>query len=111
MRKITGLIFLFLAFLASPATIHAECVVLLHGLARTSSAMEKLQTALENNGYTVANVDYPSRKKPVEELSDIAVESGVQKCREEPNDRIHFVTHSLGGILVRYYLEHKPIEN
>jgi pimeloyl-ACP methyl ester carboxylesterase len=111
MRKITGLIFLFLVFIASPAAAHAECVVLLHGLARTSSAMEKLQMALENNGYTVANVDYPSRDKSVEELSDIAVESGIQRCREEPNDRIHFVTHSLGGILVRYYLEHKPIEN
>jgi len=111
MGKVTGLLFCLLAFFASPASLRADCVVLLHGLARTSSAMETLQTALEDHGYTVANMDYPSREKPIEELSSIAVESGIQRCRELANDRVHFVTHSLGGILVRYYLEHNPIDN
>lgn len=111
MGKVTGFLFLLLALFASPATLRADCVVLLHGLARTSSAMETLQTALEDHGYTVANVDYPSRGKPIEELSSIAIESGIQRCQELANDRVHFVTHSLGGILVRYYLEHKSIDN
>jgi pimeloyl-ACP methyl ester carboxylesterase len=111
MHKVTRSILLLLVFIATPIAAPADCVVLLHGLARTSSAMETLQTALEDHGYIVANVDYPSRDKPIEELSDIAVESGTQRCRKETNDRIHFVTHSLGGILVRYYLEHKPIKN
>ena len=110
MNQVAGFILFLLVLLAGPATAHADCVVLLHGLARTSSAMETLQTALEDHGYIVANVNYPSRDKPIEELSGIAVESGTQRCREEAGDRIHFVTHSLGGILVRYYLEHKPIE-
>lgn len=111
MPGVTNLMFVFFVLVVVPTGVLADCVVLLHGLARTSSSMEKLQTALEGHGYKVANVDYPSRKKPIEELSSIAVETGTQRCQAETNDRIHFVTHSMGGILVRYYLEHKPIEN
>ena len=111
MHKVTGSILLFLVSLTTPIAASADCVVLLHGLARTSSAMETLQTALEDHGYIVANVDYPSRNKSIEELSDIAVESGSQRCRQQTDGQLHFVTHSLGGILVRYYLEHKTIKN
>lgn len=111
MPGVTVLIFVFVVLVFGPTVVLADCVVLLHGLARTSNSMEKLQTALEDHGYKVANVDYPSREKPIEELSTIAVESGSQQCQEQKDDRIHFVTHSMGGILVRYYLEHKQIEN
>lgn len=111
MPGVTKLILVFTVLVIVPTGVLADCVVLLHGLARTSSSMEKLQTALEDHGYKVANVDYPSREKPIEELSSIAVETGSQRCQEVTNDRIHFVTHSMGGILVRYYLEQKPIEN
>lgn len=86
-----------------------ECVVLLHGLARSASSMETMQLNLENEGYFVSNVDYPSRKFPVEKLSSLAVESGLKECAENKANPINFVTHSLGGILVRHYLQHiKP---
>lgn len=78
-----------------------DCVVLLHGLARTSNAMLDLQAELMENGYEVANVSYPSREYPIEELAPMAVEDGLEQCATAR--RIHFVTHSLGGILVRYY--------
>lgn len=65
--------------------------------------MEKIASAFEDSGFTVANVDYPSRDFPIEELAPLAVEKGIAGC---PNEGvIHFVTHSLGGILVRYYFE------
>jgi len=70
--------------------------------------MEKLASVLSREGFEVANVSYPSRQYPVEELSKIAVERGLSKC---PGDvTIHFVTHSLGGILIRYYLEKNDLE-
>ena len=89
-----------------------ECVVLLHGLARTSMSMELLGWSLEDHGYRVANIDYPSREHPIEELAPLAVEMGLDACRAEGEpDTIHFVTHSLGGILVRYYFAHNSIAN
>lgn len=93
---------------ASPAQ-SAECVVFLHGLARTSASMEKVAATFEESGYAIANVSYPSRKFPIEELAPLAIEAGLKKCPAE--SVVHFVTHSLGGILVRYYLERHEITN
>lgn len=83
---------------------HADCVVLLHGLARTSWSMEPMEVALKEEGYRVANIDYPSREYPVEELSPKAIGAGLEECGLRSDETVHFVTHSLGGILVRYYL-------
>ncbi len=81
-----------------------DCVILLHGLARTHFSMRSMQQFLQQAGYRVANIDYPSRRLPIEELAFIAVEQGLQQCRKQSeNGTIHFVTHSLGGILVRQY--------
>lgn len=105
-------IFMCLLLLAFDTAAFAtdDCVVILHGLARTSGAMKPLVMPLEAAGHNVVNVDYPSRKKTIEELAPLAVkELGVDQC--EGVGRVHFVTHSLGGILVRYYLEHNSIEN
>jgi triacylglycerol esterase/lipase EstA (alpha/beta hydrolase family) len=101
---------LLVALLAAPATaLSADCVVLLHGLARTNSSMKPLVKPLEANGYQVVNVDYPSRKYQVEKLAPMAVEQlGVSQCSNA--NTIHFVTHSLGGILVRYQAEKVGIE-
>ena len=66
----------FLLFFALPFTglAHAsDCVVLLHGLARSSSSMHPMQQALEKEGFATANIDYPSRKHEVEELANIAI--------------------------------------
>jgi pimeloyl-ACP methyl ester carboxylesterase len=87
-----------------------DCVILLHGLARSSASMDKMQQRLGEAGYSVVNIDYPSRDLPIEELAPLAVGEGLQECRQnEGLQRIHFVTHSLGGILVRYYLSGQTI--
>jgi len=96
--------------LASGMASATECVVLLHGLARTSSSLNAMQQALEEDGYLTANIDYPSREHEIAELADIAVGEGLATCRAgEDVERIHFVTHSLGGILVRQYLSTKTV--
>ncbi|MEL7185385.1 MAG: alpha/beta fold hydrolase [Pseudomonadota bacterium] len=94
-----------LLLLGSTPLAANECVILLHGLARSASSMEEMQEALEEEGYFTANVDYPSRDYAVEHLAPMAVETGLADCREQGDvHTIHFVTHSLGGILVRQYL-------
>jgi len=97
--------------LFSPA-FASDCVVLLHGLARTANSMEKMELGLSAAGFQTANIAYPSRKKTVEQLANIAVPEGLDACRAKPDiERIHFVTHSLGGILVRQYLNEHPIDD
>ena len=93
----------------TPAMASDECVILLHGLARSSSSMEKLESVLEREGYFVANVGYPSRQHEIAKLAGLAVESGLSTCPGSATKS--FVTHSLGGILVRYYLKHNQIDN
>jgi len=109
MRVIQSLTLFVLIFVAESSAQGADCVILLHGLARTSASMEKAAVAFEEAGYEVVNVDYPSRKFSIEVLAPLAIEKGLVKCPS--NSVIHFVTHSLGGILVRYYLEQKEISN
>ena len=92
----------FLLMLSVGTVFASECVVLLHGLARTSSSLREMQHALEEDGYYTANVDYPSRDHEIAELATIAVGEGLATCRAiEDVEKIHFVTHSLGSILVR----------
>ena len=106
--KVTVTLFLLCLAGAAPAS---ECVVLLHGLARTAASMDKMQEALEEAGYRTANIDYPSREKEIAELANLAVEEGLAACRADADvDKINFVTHSLGGILVRQYLSTNTIE-
>ena len=93
-----------IAMAGTGAWAHSDCVVLLHGLARTAKSMSKMEAALQAQGLSVVNVDYPSREQPIESLSPLAVERGLAECRKGKPSQIHFVTHSLGGILVRYYL-------
>ena len=86
-----------------------DCVVLLHGLNRSWRAMRPMAAALQNAGFTTVNVDYPSQAGPVETIAPLAVRTGVSECRAAGAQRIHFVTHSIGGILLRFENEREPI--
>lgn len=86
-----------------------ECVVLLHGLARTEKSLAKLEKHLEAGGFAVENVGYPSREKTIQELSLDVIPEAIGMCLAQDASKVHFVTHSMGGILVRYYLEHTEV--
>ena len=86
-----------------------QCVILLHGLMRTSSSMVPLADALQEEGFVVVNQGYPSRSLPIEALAELAVEEGLAACRKAGTQRVNFVTHSLGGILVRFYLSENTL--
>jgi len=95
--------------LISTPTESNECVILLHGLARSSRSMAKLDTALKRKGFITVNSNYPSTKYKVETLADEAISNALSKCPE--GSKVNFVTHSMGGILVRQYLSKKGIRN
>jgi len=90
-----------------PLTTQAEdtrpgqAVVLLHGLARSAGSMNPVADMLKKAGYQVCNVDYPSREHTVEVLAADYVLPAIQACLGDHPGPIDFVTHSMGGIIVR----------
>jgi pimeloyl-ACP methyl ester carboxylesterase len=86
-----------------------ETVVLLHGLARTSSSMDKMQSALVAAGYDTLNIDYPSRQHKVEILAEAVRRQIVEHTTD--STKVHFVTHSMGGILIRQIQQTAPLSN
>jgi glycerol-3-phosphate O-acyltransferase len=87
----------------------SEWVILLHGLARSSRSMTNIEKALLKLGYNVKNVDYDATKFPVEFLAKRSLKAVIEQVRQSDPKRIHFVTHSMGGILLRYYRKHNDL--
>ena len=89
--------------------MNREHVVLLHGLARTSGSMKELEQALSREGYEVWNIDYSSRKYGISEIAGIVRKEIISKTRNA--EKVHFITHSMGGIIVRYIQKYDPLPN
>jgi triacylglycerol lipase len=97
--------FLVLLF---PVKARAECVVLLHGLARSETSFAIMEEVLKSRGYKVVRPGYPSTALPIEALADQTLPGAVAACGGE---KVNFVSHSMGGILIRYWLQANRPEN
>ena len=92
-----------------PVERKQETVVLLHGLVRSDKAMNKMAKALRTEGYRVINYDYPSTSATIEKLTTTIFQTLEPKIKDAKT--VHFVTHSMGGIILRHHLEDHEMFN
>jgi hypothetical protein len=86
----------------TPSASPLPGVVLLHGLAGNSRLLRKMERALQRAGFATLNLDYKSRKHPLEMLAE-DIHPAITAFAENVGE-LHFVTHSMGGLLARVYL-------
>jgi len=88
----------------------APYVVLLHGIGRDKRILREMEIYLTQLGYHVYNDSYLSTRYPIETLAEI-VHRRVQAACPDARRVIHFVTHSMGGLIARLIIaHHRPIQ-
>jgi pimeloyl-ACP methyl ester carboxylesterase len=83
-------------------------VVLLHGIAGRSLMLRPLEKRLQRAGFATLNLQYESRKKPLERLAE-DIRPVISEFAARLDGPVHFVTHSMGGLLAQVYIaRHRP---
>jgi pimeloyl-ACP methyl ester carboxylesterase len=67
-----------------------------------------MQLALQCAGFATLNLDYASRRKALEGLAE-DIDPAIQRFADHIDGSVHFVCHSMGGLLARVYIaRHRP---
>lgn len=84
---------------------YTETVILLHGIGHTSWNMRHVERALKDHGYRTLNITYPSCKMAIGDLAVFVAKVLKQESVWQYTSKVHFVTHSMGGLVTQRYLE------
>lgn len=91
--------------------MNKETVILLHGITRSSLDMLVLKNRLNNEGYDCINIKYPSTDHPIDELSGMIHQRLANNEKYTKADKVHFVGHSMGGLVTRHIMAQNRPEN
>lgn len=92
--------------LLQPVVLKAQegTVVCIHGFLSSSMSMRPIAKTLAQDGFRICNWNYPSRRYTLETHACHLVSYLQQIAYCYPSEPIHFVTHSIGGIILRIAL-------
>ena len=85
--------------------------MLLHGILRSKTDMLPLCLYLRKHGFDAISILYPSRKQDLENLTDFVDEKIKEAGDYAPDKTLHFVTHSMGSLIARYYIATRRPKN
>lgn len=81
-----------------------ETVILLHGIGLSKWSMILIKLKLKRAGYNPINITYPSTKLSLDHTANWLNEKYLTPTFWETASKVHFVTHSMGGLVARRYL-------
>ena len=97
-------LFVILLFLSAPQVSAADTVVLLHGIARTGESLSPITRVLQAEGYDTVPLTYPSTTNNLSGIAHYLRQGPLDAAFWERAGTVHFVTHSMGGLVVQDYL-------
>lgn len=83
----------------------SEIVILLHGIANAKIYMAPVELLLKKEGYKTLNITYPSVEQEIENLTEWLEQKLQSKDIWNKYGKVHFVAHSMGGLVSGFYLE------
>jgi len=95
-----------------PPVVYAgtgDYVVVVHGWAWLRDTMRPTARFLHRQGYNVICVRYDPRSEMPEAVVENRIERALRDHCTDAGRKIHFVGHSMGGLMIRSYLaRHRP---
>ena len=94
-------------FAPSRGCASGDRVILVHGLLMSGHVFYPVGAHLARQGFLSILYDYPTRRACVEEHGAALcafIEKEMESMRESEAGKLHFVTHSMGGLLLRVAL-------
>lgn len=88
-----------------------ETVILLHGILRSRTDMIGIERAVKKAGYAPINIRYPSRTMSLEDLTEFVATAVKGHKNYNADGPVHIITHSMGGLIARYYIATQKPEN